>query len=70
LSEKLPWKLKGLHVFVLREYGIGNVEGLLIGHTGIVLISPISFINEPVDEGRMGVVEVLRGKVFGGQKRG
>jgi hypothetical protein len=51
LSEKLPWKLKGLHVFVLREYGIGNVEALPIRHTGIVLISPLSFINEPVDEG-------------------
>jgi hypothetical protein len=50
LSEKLPWELKGLHVFVLREYGIGNVEALL-RHTGIVLISPLSFKSEPVDEG-------------------
>jgi hypothetical protein len=50
LSEKLPWKLKSLHVFVLREYRIGNVEGLL-RHTGIVLNSPLSFISEPVYEG-------------------
>jgi hypothetical protein len=51
LSEKLPWELKSLHVFVLREYGIGNVEGLPIRRTGIVLISPLSFKSEPVDEG-------------------